>query len=424
MANTRQTLGDQETVDALVSNTLTSLEEDGITTLADYSLYHHTALTSINFPNLTSIGICCFEGCTGITSVAMPNVTNIKQSSFRGCTGLTSISLPEATTLGIYAFGECSHLATVSVPKLKTLDANTFRYCHALTSFDVPSTVTQIPATCFADSGLTTLILRKDSMVTLANIDAFSNTPIASFEGIIYVPNELVSTYKADSKWKKFFICSIDDYPVDISTLKPSSWAEVNIGVNNGDYISWPLGITVPLTSGSYTFQMQLVAKDTDELSDNTGNAHTTWIARDIMLVARMNSSNVTTDGYAGSAMYETTLPNLKAGIDETIQGYMKSVKKTWKDETSSSTKTSDETFWIPSNREIFGGTSSENAGCVYTEFFADAASRIKKMNGSAGNWWLRSASSTTAFGCVNSNGNDYSYGASYSRGVVPGFCI
>ena len=424
MANTRQTLGDQETVDALVSDTLTSLEEDGITTLADYSLSYHTALTSINFPNLTSTGEHCFDGCSGITSVSMPNVTNIKTYSFNGCTGLTSISLPEATTLGAYAFNGCTHLATVSVPKLTTLGTNTFQNCDALTSFDVPSTVTQIPANCFTDSGLTTLILRKDSMVTLADINAFSNTPIASFEGIIYVPNELVSTYKADSKWKNFFICSIDDYPVDISTLKPSSWAEVNTGVSNGDYLIWPLGITVPLISGSYTFQMQLVAKDTDELSDSTGNAHTTWIARDIMLTAKMNSSNVTTNGYAGSAMYNTTLPNLKDGIDETIQGYMKSVKKTWKDVTSSSTKTSDETFWIPSSREIFGGTSYENAGCVYTGFFNNATARIKKRNGSANLWWLRSANGTTYFRNVSVSGGGSDGRASDSRGVVPGFCI
>lgn len=424
MANTRQTLGDQETVDALVSNTLTSLEENGITTLANYSLYNYTALTSINFPNLTSTGEHCFDGCSGITSVSMPNATNIKTYSFNGCIGLISISLPEATTLGTYAFNGCTHLSTVSVPKLTTLGTNTFQNCDALNSFDVPSTVNQIPANCFINSGLTTLILRKDSMVMLADINAFSNTPIASFEGIIYVPNGLVSTYKADSKWSHFFICSIDDYPVDINTLKPSSWAEVNTGVSNGDYLAWPLGITVPLTSGSYTFQMQLVAKDTDELSDNTGNAHTTWIARDIMLTAQMNSSNVTTDGYAGSNMYKTTLPNLKVGIDETIQGYMKSVKKTWKDVTSSSTKTSDETFWIPSSREIFGGTSYENAGCVYTRFFNNATARIKKRNGSATSWWLRSAHSTARFRYVYSGGTENNFSASSSNGVVPGFCI
>lgn len=422
MANTRQTLGDQETVDALVNNTLTSLEEDGITTLANYSLYNHTALTSINFPNLTSTGEHCFDGCSGITSVSMPNVTNIKTYAFNGCTGLTSISLPEATTLGTYAFNDCTHLATVSVPKLTTLGTNTFQNCDALTSFDVPATVTQIPANCFLNSGLTTLILRKDSMVTLADINAFSNTPIASLEGIIYVPNELVSTYKADSKWKNFFICSIDDYPVDISTLKPSSWAEVNTGVSNGDYLTWPLGITVPLTSGNYTFQMQLIAKDTDELSDGTGNAHTTWIARDIMLTARMNSSEVVTDGYAGSAMYKTTLPNLKDGIDETIQGYMKSVKKTWRDDTGS-TKTSDETFWIPSYREIFGGTPYENAGCVYG-FFNSTASKIKKRGGSADSWWLRSVGGRTYFEYVYTNGYANNQAANKSSGVVPGFCI
>ena len=217
MANTRQTLGDQETVDALVSNTLTSLEEDGVTTLADYSLYRHTALTSINFPNLTSTGEHCFEFCSGITNVSMPNVTNIKTYSFNGCTGLTSISLPEAMTLGTYAFNECTHLATVSVPKLTTLGANTFQNCKALNSFDVSATVTQIPANCFNGSGLKHIILRRTSMVSLANVNAFANTPIATYDGAIYVPSDLVDTYKANNLWKNFFITSIDEYPMPYS---------------------------------------------------------------------------------------------------------------------------------------------------------------------------------------------------------------
>lgn len=341
---------------------------------------------------------------------------------------LKSLSVYESNSnnkLAAYGLYKQTKLDTVTVPAT-TIEANAFADSNNITEVDFTSaTAITLPASIFANkSKLESVIIRSTSMSTLANVNVFSNTPIASFEGIIYVPNGLVSTYKADSKWSHFFICSIDDYPVDISTLKPSSWAEVNTGVSNGDYLTWPLGITVPLTSGNYTFQMQLVAKDADELSDNTGNAHTTWIARDIMLTAQMNSSNVTTDGYAGSNMYKTTLPNLKAGIDETIQGYMKSVKKTWKDVTSSSTKTSDETFWIPSNREIFGGTSYENAGCVYTGFFTDAASRIKKRSGSANGWWLRSAYSTAHFGFVYSTGSEGSGNASNSSGVVPGFCI
>lgn len=424
MANTRQTLGDQETVDALVSNTLTSLEENGITTLANYSLYNHTTLTSINFPNLTSTGEHCFDGCSGITSVAMPNATNIKTYSFNGCTGLTSISLPEATTLGIYAFNGCTHLATVSVPKLTTLSANTFQNCDALTSFDVPATVTQIPANCFNGSGLRHIILRRTSMVSLANVNAFANTPIATYSGAIYVPSALVDIYKADNVWKNFFITSIDEYPISYSP-QVALWEEINTASQNGTYTDYAIGKTVFLTMGKYTATMELVAKDADDLADGSGKAHMTWISKDILFNSKMNNSNTTNGGYPGSLMY-TTIANLKNSIDSTIQGYMKPVTKTWSDYSTGSkvVNSSTETFWIPSHREIFNSSSYEDSGAAYSSKFTSSNNRKKNLNGSAYDWWLRSANSTASFRSVYASGTENYDIASSSCGVVPGFCI
>ena len=56
MANTRETLGEQATLDGLINHTLTSFEEDGVTTLGNYALYRNSALTSVKFPNLTNTG--------------------------------------------------------------------------------------------------------------------------------------------------------------------------------------------------------------------------------------------------------------------------------------------------------------------------------------------------------------------------------
>ena len=52
-------------------------------------------------------------------------------------------------------------------------------------------------------------------MATLGNTNAFSNTPIKSGNGYIYVPAALVDSYKADSKWSTYAnqIRAIEEYP-------------------------------------------------------------------------------------------------------------------------------------------------------------------------------------------------------------------
>ena len=100
---------------------------------------------------------------------------------------------------------------------------------------------------------------------------------------------------------------------------------------------------------------------------------------------------------------------------------------KTYYDYTSghSGTYTVSDTVWIPSYREMFGGTTAEGSGTVYTDFFTDNASRLKKQGlyGSAYGWWLRSAYSTTDFRFVYNSGSASNIGAGISYGVVLGFC-
>lgn len=71
-----------------------------------------------------------------------------------------------------------------------------FRYCAALTAL---------------------IIEKSDAICTLANINAFDNTPIASGTGCIYVPSALVDTYKANSVWLTFAnqFRALEDYTVD-----------------------------------------------------------------------------------------------------------------------------------------------------------------------------------------------------------------
>ena len=425
MANTRTLIGDRETVDGLVSNTLTSLEEDSISSLGEYVLANRTALTGVNFPNLVSAGGHSMSGCTGLTSLTAPNLQAIGQYTFQNCTGLTSVSFPSCTSVRDYAFAGCTGLTSVSLPACTSLGTYAFRGCSSLASLELPAGVSAIPAGCFAGTGLTSLTLGSTSMVTLSDTGAFSGTPIEALNGVVYVPADLVDTYKADSVWKNFWIASAADYPFPGS---PQSlrWAEVNAASLDGTYTDkYPVGTVIPLTSGQYIFFMELIAQDTDDLADESGKAHMTWLSRDIAVTGKMTSSGETGSGYTSSLGY-TTVANIKSNIDPVIQGYMKSVTKTWSQHSTGSTQSSAETFWIPSAREVGGGSSYEDSGCSYSKF-STQASRKKYNTGTteANAWWLRSAASSAIYAYITNMGQMYSTGvAGTDRGIVPGFCI
>lgn len=97
-------------------------------------------------------------------------VTTVRESAFYKCTALTTVDLSKCTYIGEVAFYSCT--------------------------------------------SLTTVVLRSETMATLSK-DAFTNTPIASGTGYIYVPAALIDTYKADSKWSTYAnqFRAIEDYP-------------------------------------------------------------------------------------------------------------------------------------------------------------------------------------------------------------------
>ena len=96
-----------------------------------------------------------------------------------------------------------------------SIGLRSFAFCSALTKADF-SAAKNIAASAFYDcSKLTALILRSETMCTLAHTNAFTGTPIASTTGYIYVPAALVDSYKAATNWKSFSskIRAIEDYP-------------------------------------------------------------------------------------------------------------------------------------------------------------------------------------------------------------------
>lgn len=214
-------------------------------------------------------------------------------------------------------------------------------------------------------------------------------------------------------------------------------WSTIVASTKDGTYkTKYSVGDLKTVDLGTQGLhQMQLVAFDADDKADGSGKAPMTWVMKDLLKTNhRMNPSKV--DGQEGtgtlggydktemkSYLTETILPLFPADIRNNIVPVTKH-QKAYDASGTAFQESTTETLWIPGNKEIFNSTSYDADGSSYSDVFKDQTSRIKKRNGSALSWWLRSANNTTDFRRVGSSGYDGSGSAYISIGVCPGFCF
>jgi hypothetical protein len=163
---------ESEEVAALLSNTMTELNNDIVTLLRTRACQGATALQQVNLPKVTSLGSYAFYGCSGLVTVKLPKLTSVSTQAFYSCTKLQH--------------ADCGNLGSIT--------AQTFNACSALTE----------------------LILRKTgSICTLSNVNGVNSTPIGKGTGYVYVPASLIETYKTATNWSTFAdqFRAIEDYP-------------------------------------------------------------------------------------------------------------------------------------------------------------------------------------------------------------------
>ena len=225
-------------------NQVTSVSDDTLTSIRSYGLAYMTALTSVSFPALQTInsyafyndsnivmngwqfpaaktiGNYAFRYCYGLTGeVTLPStVTSIGQYSFASCKNMTKFTATGSiSTFGTYTFvgASADHKMTVTeihLPNLGTGIALNLNFgsttaanaCQQLQIVDIGK-AKSIAANTFANCyKLTTLIMRRTSVTTCANVSAFLNTPLRGYSSrtaTIYVPESLIDSYKAASVW-------------------------------------------------------------------------------------------------------------------------------------------------------------------------------------------------------------------------------
>ena len=172
---------------------------------------------------VTTIGRAAFQRCVQLTGVILPNVTKIDDSAFRDCSALKEVSLPKAVDIGIYAF-QSSGIEHLSLPSCVSLSGGTFGDTKSLISLTLPlitrlnyyntfygssikkldTSSVEIIGNFAGASNLETLILRSSTVCTLTSANGFSDTKIAAGTGYIYVPDNLVDSYKTATNWVTF----------------------------------------------------------------------------------------------------------------------------------------------------------------------------------------------------------------------------
>lgn len=176
---------------------------DRITKVGLYGLGGCKNLTSINLPNVVTVGDSGFYNCKLLKNVFLPKLTTLGRNGFNS-TGLESINLPLCTKLGVASFSQTNKLVVATLPLVTSLEGSCFSY-SSVQKIDT-SSVISIGAYAFGGAQqLDTLILRNSSVCTLANsTNTFTNTKIAAGTGYIYVPDNLVDSYKTATNWVTF----------------------------------------------------------------------------------------------------------------------------------------------------------------------------------------------------------------------------
>lgn len=191
-----------------------------------------------------------------------------------------------------------------------------------------------------------------------------------------------------------------------------------------GDY--WVIkGVTYRIAAFDYYYNC----------GDTNFTKHHAVIVPDTSLYkAQMNTSNVTTGGYTGSAMYKSNLAQAKTTIKAAFgSAHVLTKRELLTNAVNGNTPSGwawfDSDVELMNEVQVYGSVAwGAHDGNGYNVASGDGQfplfmfDRTKLHNRE--DYWLRDVSSATSFSYVSYGGHAYAYGASFSLGVRPAFCI
>ena len=175
-----------------------------------YAFYQCTNLALTELPDtVIDIDDQAFRGCSKLALTKLPNnLEHIGAMAFYDCKKLEITEIPQSvTSLEGTSFQNCTKLKTIVVHEnIKSIDSSTFRGCTSLTEVTLKGAIKTIAIHSFNGcSNLTKFVMPNiTGTITLGGTNAFEGTPIANGAGYIYIPDDLVDTFKSNTNWGNF----------------------------------------------------------------------------------------------------------------------------------------------------------------------------------------------------------------------------
>ena len=180
--------------DDLVERVLTEYSNDRITTIAANAFYGYTTLTKIDVPNVVTIGSTAFARA-GLEEVNLPKVQTIGSQCFANNNTLKKIYLPAITNLTANSLREMLGLEEVYLENVSTLSSNCLYACYSL----IRLVITNKEQVCSLTNPSTLSICYH----LTGTVNATYN-PNGDKDGYIYVPDNLVDSYKSATNWSTY----------------------------------------------------------------------------------------------------------------------------------------------------------------------------------------------------------------------------
>lgn len=465
MSNTKDLIGEQATLDGLISHTLKNFEDDEITHIRPFLFCYNNTIESISLPNCREYHSIAsseaqhkFFECKNLHTVYLPSLNRIGTRSFENCYSLNNVTFSEEIELGEYAFAKCFSLGNLNGYVFPLISSRAFEYTgigrlevkdnklgysnifykSRISTLDVVKSEV-IPTSAVIGAGslsymnsLCHLIIRRDDgVVRISATTGFLNdTPIRQGIGWIYVQPDMIDLYKASTNWSYFAnqIVSINEYPKTLQDETISdSWEQILQSQDNGTYkTKYNIGDTKYLVIGDTYVPMQIAAFDKDVLSsDGVSTAKITWISKGASFtfpfsIINDNNGNKWEDcgcrEFLRSTVYNNINPIVKNRIVDVFKTSINNVNEI----------TTSDNIWIPSKREVGFKSNIESEGVVYTDYFNPGDTSTQKVegiySGSPRLWWTRTSASSTNIFITNGVSNS-STSPTNPQGIVIGFC-
>lgn len=208
--------GGSEYEDSLVRRTGTYYRNDNVTTVGASAFRDYSSLLDIYLPNVTSIDNSGFTSCHGLTTIndaQFPKLENVNADAFRYSQNIASIFLSKLTASRNSCFANLYKNKTVVLPAWVGTSGNSgyemFQDNRILESVDLGVNSARIYQYMFRNCNkLGILVIRSASVCPLNNADAFDNTPMKGYNSqtaTIYVPSNLIESYKTASNWSTIY---------------------------------------------------------------------------------------------------------------------------------------------------------------------------------------------------------------------------